>query len=164
MSSCAYDAEPYRFFTEKEAACVIALTNQIIPADESGPGAKYTNVVNYIDKQLIRVFTSEQPKYKNGIRALQESCRTLHRKLFEDLKFDAQTRFLEKMEKNELPKEYWQDIKRAQFFRLVIRHTMQGFYGAPRHGGNKNYISYQIMNLEYPLVVGQNRYRSDHGR
>ena len=42
---------------------------------------------------------------------------------------------------------------------MIIKHSMQGFYGPPRHGGNKNYISYKIMDLDYPYVVGQNRYR-----
>lgn len=164
MTGCSYDAEPYRFFSKEDAECVIALTDQIIPADQSGPGAKYANVVNYIDKQLTRVFKSDQGTYMKGIKAIQSSCKKLHGKSFEALDFDTQTRFLEQMEIDDLPKEYWQDIKASHFFNLVIRHTMQGFYGAPRHGGNRNYISYQVMNLEYPQVVGQNRYRSGHGK
>ena len=36
---------------------------------------------------------------------------------------------------------------------------MQGFYGSPRHGGNRNYASYRMLGLEYPPVLGQNRYR-----
>jgi len=35
---------------------------------------------------------------------------------------------------------------------------MQGFYGSPRHGGNRNYASYKMMGLEYPRLIGQNRY------
>ena len=35
---------------------------------------------------------------------------------------------------------------------------MQGFYGSPRHGGNRNYVSYKMLGLEYPRVIGQNRY------
>jgi hypothetical protein len=37
---------------------------------------------------------------------------------------------------------------------------MQGFYGSPRHGGNSNYVSYKMMKLDYPHVMGQNRYES----
>jgi gluconate 2-dehydrogenase gamma chain len=42
--------------------------------------------------------------------------------------------------------------------RLAVDRTMQGFYGAPRHGGNKDYASFKMMKLDYPLLVGQNRY------
>jgi len=37
---------------------------------------------------------------------------------------------------------------------------MQGFYGSPRHGGNKNNVSYKMMRLDYPVIIGQNRYKS----
>ncbi|MBN1996618.1 gluconate 2-dehydrogenase subunit 3 family protein [candidate division KSB1 bacterium] len=163
LPACAYDPAPFRFFTQKEAECVIALTDQIIPADESGPGAVYANVVNYIDQQLVRVFRNEQSVYKKGITALQNSCKKIYGQLFHELEFDTQTDFLIKVESNNVPKEFWDGIDPAQFFSMVIRHTMQGFYGSPVHGGNKNYISYRLMKLEYPQVVGQNRYRRNHG-
>ena len=35
---------------------------------------------------------------------------------------------------------------------------MQGFYGSPRHGGNKDYASYRMLGLDYPNIIGQNRY------
>jgi gluconate 2-dehydrogenase gamma chain len=40
---------------------------------------------------------------------------------------------------------------------------MQGFYGSPRHGGNKNYMSYQMMGIDFPLVVGRNHYKHLEG-
>lgn len=160
MPACVYEVTPYRFFTEGEARCVIALTDQIIPADESGPGAVYANVINYIDKQLVKVFTHDQSKYRNGITALQNNCQKLYRKKFEELGFNLQTEILEEIEANSLDQENWSS-KLNDFFNTVIDHTMQGFYGSPRHGGNKKYISYRIMDLEYPYVVGQNRYRKN---
>jgi gluconate 2-dehydrogenase gamma chain len=53
----------------------------------------------------------------------------------------------------------WQTKSSAEFFRLVRNHTLQGFYGSPRHGGNRNYASYKMLRLDYPPIVGQNRYR-----
>ncbi|MFC2091007.1 hypothetical protein ACFLT1_09565, partial [Bacteroidota bacterium] len=61
---------------------------------------------------------------------------------------------------NALPASIWEGlVNQSSLFRRMIQHTMQGFYGSPRHGGNKNYISYKLMKLEYPYIVGQNRYR-----
>ncbi len=72
-------------------------------------------------------------------------------------KFDR----LELLEKNDPSLNSWEEINPAAFFRMVIAHTMQGFYGAPRHGGNKNYVSYKMLGVDYPLVIGQNRYRKE---
>lgn len=157
MPACIYEITPYEFFTNEEAKCIIAMTDQIIPADENGPGAVYANVINYIDKQLINVFTSAQNKYREGIASLQKSCKKLYKKNFEEIEFSLQKEFLENIESNQIDKDHW-NAEPREFFGMVIDHTMQGFYGSPRHGGNKNYISYRIMNLEYPYVVGQNRY------
>ena len=164
MPACVHKAGPYGFFTQNEAACVIAMTDQVIPADEHGPGAVYANVVNYIDRQLTGVFAANQPVYRKGVAALQQSCQQVHHALFESLDFDTQTAFLQKMEKNDIPTEPWGDDKPSDFFSMVIDHTMQGFYGSPRHGGNKNYISYRLMELNYPLIIGQNRYGSSYGK
>ena len=46
---------------------------------------------------------------------------------------------------------------------MIRDHTMQGFYGSPRHGGNKGYASYKMLGLEYPRVIGQNRYAKNVG-
>jgi len=62
------------------------------------------------------------------------------------------------MEKNEMPQEQW-TISPKKFFDLLLDRTMQGFYGSPRHGGNKNYMSFKMLKLDYPLLIGQNRYR-----
>jgi gluconate 2-dehydrogenase gamma chain len=40
----------------------------------------------------------------------------------------------------------------------VLDHTRQGFYGSPRHGGNRDYASYRMLGLAYPNLIGQNRY------
>ncbi|SFS39221.1 gluconate 2-dehydrogenase gamma chain [Porphyromonadaceae bacterium NLAE-zl-C104] len=57
-----------------------------------------------------------------------------------------------------LPPSFWGKINQKEFFNIVLRNTMQGFYGSPRHGGNKNYVSFRMMRLDFPLLIGQNRY------
>ena len=46
------------------------------------------------------------------------------------------------MEKGELGAEDWDDVDQRSFFNLMLNHTMQAFYGSPRHGGNCDYVSY----------------------
>ena len=158
--ACRYEPAPFRFFTQEEANCLIAVCECIIPADDA-PGATDAGVIYYIDKQVSGFFSKYQEDYRYGLAALQSDCINLHGKSFESLSMEEQTGFLEMLEKNDPSLEAWEEIGPSDFFRMVISHTMQGFYGAPRHGGNKNYVSFKMLGIDYPLIVGQNRYRKD---
>lgn len=158
MPSCLKQGDPYRFFTLEEAKCVIALCEQIIPADELGGGATEAGVIHYIDRQLVAVFDYDQVIYQQGLSALQQTCLDLYGKRFEALDSGIQHQTLVKLEADELADNHWEGSGQSRFFRLVISHTMQGFYGPPRHGGNKNYMSYKMMGLDFPLLVGRNHY------
>jgi len=158
IPGCSAEVSRYTVFTRSEADCLDALCEQIIPADKYGPGASYAWVVNYIDRQLSGVFSAYLEKYHSGIKSITQSSLKIYNKRFEKLNFDVQTDFVMKMESDNLPAEFWSRQKSSAFLKMAIEHTKQGFYGAPRHGGNKDYISYRIMNFDYPQVTGQNRY------
>jgi gluconate 2-dehydrogenase gamma chain len=149
MPSCLKQLSPYQFFSYEEALCVIALCEQIIPEDKYGGGATEAGVINYIDRQLVAVFSYDQIIYQQGVEALQLSCLEQYGRRFEALDSATQLEALQSLETEEL----------QSFFNLVISHAMQGFYGSPRHGGNKNYMSYKMMGLDYPLVIGRNHYK-----
>jgi gluconate 2-dehydrogenase gamma chain len=159
IPACAGYDSVWRFFTENEAKTVIAFAEQIIPADKD-PGATDANVINFIDKQLVGPYTRFQEMYRKGIPAIENSAQNLFQKAFHELDFAVQTEFMIKMEKGELPEVLWKETNQTGFFKLMLDHTMQGFYGSPRHGGNVNYVSYKMMKLDYPHVMGQNRYES----
>lgn len=159
----------YRFFTEEEALLIDALVDQIIPPDE-WPGAKDAGVTRFIDKQLAGTYARFQTDYRSGLKDISLSCQKLYGVLFNELPFGKQTDFLSKMEAGKLENllnsaahgtadtGIWPDGSDRRFFRLLRDHTMQGFYGSPRHGGNLNYVSYKMIRLDYPLIIGQNRY------
>ena len=159
LPSCRQQPGGYRFFTAEEAACLIAFCEQIIPGDES-PGATDAGVIWYIDRQLSGVFEYDRESYRNGLKNLQGLCTVQFGKNFGQLAFAEQTLLLKKMEANQLTAKEWPAGKPADFFNLVRSHTMQGFYGSPIHGGNRDYASFRMLRLDYPLVIGQNRYRS----
>jgi gluconate 2-dehydrogenase gamma chain len=156
--SCKIDVPGYYFFTREEALCVIALCEQIIPADED-PGATDAGVIHYIDRQLTGYFKSNQGLYRNGIAAIQKSCLSLNGCRFEELENTKQFEFLINMEEGMLVGEEWKIIRQTELFNMLLNHTMQGYYGSPRYGGNKDYVSYTMLGMEYPLVIGQNRYK-----
>jgi gluconate 2-dehydrogenase gamma chain len=159
IPSCRFQYRNYRFFTSDEALCLIAFCEQIIPKDES-PGATDAGVIHYIDRQLSEVFHYDQETYRTSIKNLQSYCTKKHGKTFELLASEMQINILKMMESNQLNDSEWPENGAVNFFNLVLSHTMQGFYGSPIHGGNKDYLSFKMLRIDYPLVIGQNRYRT----
>jgi gluconate 2-dehydrogenase gamma chain len=157
--SCLKQPGIYRFFTPEEALCVVALSEQIIPKDQF-PGATDAGVINYIDRQLSGVFHYDQETYRTGIKNLQAYCGKKNGKKFEILQPEEQIHIMKLMESNQIPEADWAPGRPSDFFELLLSHTMQGFYGSPIHGGNKNYMSFEMLRIDYPLVIGQNRYRT----
>ena len=157
LPACFHKAAPFRFFTQKEADCLIAICECIIPADDA-PGATDAGVIYYIDKQIMGFFKKFQHAYREGIASIQKDSNKLFGSDFEFLQSEKQIRFLELLENNSSDLKSWTVIKPSDFFNMIISHTMQGFYGAPRHGGNKDYMSYRMLGIGYPQVIGQNRY------
>jgi gluconate 2-dehydrogenase gamma chain len=41
---------------------------------------------------------------------------------------------------------------------MLVSHTMEGFYGDPRHGGNRDRVSWKMLKLPYPPVRGRLHY------
>ncbi len=126
---------PLVWFTTGEAKVVEALTNQIIPADDA-PGAVAAGVVYYIDKQLTGPLAKFAADYRNGIPLFQSACSKKTGKEFLSLSFDEQATYLRQIERE------------SSFFRMVIDHTMQGFYGSPKHGGNRDEASWKMLGIK----------------
>jgi gluconate 2-dehydrogenase gamma chain len=156
-TACRSKISQWRYFDEEEITLLDALAEQIIPTDDF-PGGKWANVSNYIDKQLVSYYRHLQTTYREGLSAFQKTVIQMKGKKFEELPFEEQTPILEKMEKGDFSGDFWKNHPSPDFFEMIRQHSMQGFYGTPVHGGNKEYISYRMLGLDYPNVIGQNRY------
>jgi gluconate 2-dehydrogenase gamma chain len=157
LPGCKKSLSQWRFFTNSEAELIDSISEQIIPADE-WPGGRDSGVTNFIDKQLVGPYVRFKSKYRKGIAAIQDTCRTSYQKKFEDLTWDEQTIFLERLEAGNIKEPVWAGGFDKEFFSMVRDHSMQAYYGSPIHGGNKNKMSYKMIKLDYPLIIGQNRY------
>jgi gluconate 2-dehydrogenase gamma chain len=159
-SACKNKISRWQYLNEGEITLLDTIVEQIIPTDDF-PGGKWANVSNFIDKQLNTYYRIHQQVYREGLAAFENKVVQLKGKKFEDLPFAEQTTILEKMEAGEFSDGYWKDHSAAGFFDLIRQHSLQGFYGSPGHGGNRDYISYRMLGLDYPNVIGQNRYSDD---
>lgn len=136
----------WRFFTADEARTVDAIAECIIPGDRD-PGARQTGVVNYIDIQLTKTLKKHQRVYRQGIASVEDASRRRFGTSFADLAPGQQGDVLQDVEKNA-----------KAFFQLILTHTQQGFYGDPRHGGNRNMASWRMVGLPCPPIRGRQHY------
>src|SRR5271165_15420 len=155
-ASCGTAASPWRSLTAGEADTLASLCNQIIPEDQD-PGAVSVGVVNYIDVQLSSRLKRMTKVYRDGLAQLNKVSFQKYGKTFASLSDQQQIEFLTAIDRDKTAK----DAASREFFRIVVDHTMQGFYGDPRHGGNRNRASWAMLKLEYPPIRG--RFHEDTG-
>ena len=147
----------YRFLSDAEASLLTAICEQLIPRDDVA-GAADTGAVDFIDRQLGGAYGRHRKAYRAGLESFRRTCIQAHGAPFQDLPGDGRIGALRSIERGEAPAALWGEPSQRDFFNMVLAHTMQSFYGSPRHGGNRGYASYRMLGLDYPQVVGQNRY------
>jgi gluconate 2-dehydrogenase gamma chain len=144
LVACGRQSTPWRFLTAAEGRTLDAICEQIIPADQT-PGASWAGVVNFIDRQLMGPYRRQQAAYRSGLVAINEAAAKFG-KSFVDLDAARQTALLESL-----------TGPAKRFFATVIAHTMQGYYGDPRHGGNRDAVSWRMLGV--PVIPIRGRYR-----
>ncbi len=137
-------APGFLWLNAHQVECLEAIGEQIIPADQD-PGARDAGVVHYIDRVLAHEQRSKQPLYAAGLAGTDETSRAMFGKDFARLPFENQSAVLTAIEQGKAEGEAWKKLSSAQFFTTVWNHVLEGFYGPPSHGGNKNYASWKMV-------------------
>ena len=141
---CSRRTSSKQFFTAAELRTLTALCDQIIPADEA-PAASAAGVVAYISSQIVRHFKASRAIYREGLAAADR----LAGGSFSNLPSAKQQQVIRQMER--IP-------NLRPFIDQVIAHSMQGYYGSPRHGGNLNYASWRMLGIPSSPVRGRAHY------
>ena len=134
------------FLSDAQARTLAAICDQIVPAD-GFPSASQAGVLTYIDKQLVRHFRRHQDAYRDGL----EQAEAMSRK-----RFGRDLAALTSPQQLEVVSDLSQQAR--GFFDLVRSHTLQGYYGSPRHGGNRDAVSWRMLGLAAPPLGGQAQY------
>jgi len=122
-----------------QRATIEAAAARIIPADHD-PGALEAGVIDYIEQTLATHDGDHAQSYFDGVRELDELARQqFAAEEFSSLGPEQQDRILRLLEE-----------KASPFFSLLVRHTMEGFYGDPRHGGNKDRAGWTMLGFPGP--------------
>jgi len=121
-----------------------AIAERIIPSDDT-PGARQAGVVHYIDRQLSGHFRRFRETYREGIAAAVRLAGG---------DYAAAT----PQKQDAVLAQLQHDGRTRPFFDLVVTHAMQGFYGNPRHGGNRDFVSWRMLNIPPAPVRGRDQY------
>ncbi|MDE0354913.1 MAG: gluconate 2-dehydrogenase subunit 3 family protein [Deltaproteobacteria bacterium] len=160
-----------------ERATIEAAVACIVPSDED-PGAREAGVIDYIEGLLATdddvdtdISPREKKEYANFLLGsmggrTEEQQATLfklnglgsrHRQAYRDgvveldrlaAELDPGKNFCGLDEAGQDRVLTALDERKDPFFALLLTHTMEGFYGHPRHGGNRDQVGWQM--LEYP--------------
>jgi len=143
-AGCRGAASNLRCLTEREARTLDAITECIIPG-VGNPGSRQAGVIYYIDRQLTRRFREHRQTYRDGLAAADR----LAGGNYAGSPADVQEEILRKVER---------DPATRPFFDLLVAHSMQGFYGNPSHGGNRDFVSWRMLGVSPMPVRGRDPY------
>jgi gluconate 2-dehydrogenase gamma chain len=135
-------------FTAEQRKTVDALIDRIIPNDELGPGAAECGVGDYIDRCMAGYNAAEKPLFLEGLASLDVFALRTQGIAFATLTADKQDAVLTAIDSNQAP-------NLRGFFNRARRLTLEGMFGDPVYGGNKNFAGWNL--IRYPgakLAVG----------
>jgi gluconate 2-dehydrogenase gamma chain len=166
VSATAPQDEPLLFLNETQHAFVVAAVDTLIPADELSPSGSDCGIAVYIDRQLASAWGGGAKTYRSGpfikgkpeqgyqlsltpaeyfvtgIAAANEWSRKTFGHDFDRLDPDKRIEALKQMQEDNA--EFANFSSRA-FFARLLTITMEGFFGDPIYGGNRNKASWRML-------------------
>lgn len=146
MSGCFGHGSHWDVLSDSEAQTLAALCDQIVPADDFS-SASQAGVVTFIDRQLARAYRRHRKAYREGLAGAEQLARQRFGVALHEATPAQQLQIAVALEKQE-----------PAFFNLLRSHTMQGYYGSPRHGGNRDAVSWRMLGLDEPPLRGRALY------
>jgi gluconate 2-dehydrogenase gamma chain len=129
-------------FSVAQKRCLEAFTNRLVPHDELGPGAVECGVVEYIERSFADPQIGGKAAAVAGLDAVDAFSRETQGAPLADLSPDKQDAVLTALEKNS-----------ATFFGLVRRLTLEGMFGDPSYGGNRNFAGWDLIRYPGPRLA-----------
>ncbi len=141
------EREALEALTAQEIATLDAICARLIPTDANGRGASEARVSRYIDRALNGGLSWEKQAYVNGLSQLDAYSQRTYGASFAGLSTAQQDAVLTNLQAN-TASGFTPDSR--TFFNLVREDALQGMFCDPFHGGNANFVGWDL--LGYPGV------------
>jgi gluconate 2-dehydrogenase gamma chain len=145
-AGCSSHSGPWESLSDEQARTLAVLCDEIVPADDY-PSASQAGVVTYIDRQLARAYRRHRKTYWSGLEQVESHS---------DNHFGLRGSQASPDERLEMMRVLAK--RNPVFFELVRKHTLEGYYGSPRHGGNRDAVSWKMLGLSEPPLRGRAQY------
>jgi gluconate 2-dehydrogenase gamma chain len=149
LAALTAQAQQQTVFSATQLAILEAFADRLVPADESGPGARECGAVQYISNTLADFAAAEKPNFLAGLASLDEAARKSHGQGFAELAAAQQDEVLTAFEQQSRP-----------FFNRVRQLTLEGMFSDPFYGGNREFRGWDLIRYPGPrLAVSENEQR-----
>jgi gluconate 2-dehydrogenase gamma chain len=139
--------EPLENLTQAESDVLEAVVARLVPGDATSPGAAEARAAHYIDRALGGALAASRETYRQGLATLDALAVSSRGNPFPRLTGADQDALLQQLEAD-MPPTFPGGA--AAFFTLVLGHTLQGTFGDPHYGGNRNFVGWDL--LGYPGI------------
>src|SRR5262245_40237694 len=135
-----YRGEPLQALTVRQARFIDAIAARILPTTNT-PGAVEAGAVFYIDRALAGPYRHLLSHYPRGLRALTKYSKERFGAAFEELNNEQQDLVLGNLESGQVI-----GLRDgAGFFELLRTHVLEGVFGEPSYGGNRDMIGWKLV-------------------
>jgi gluconate 2-dehydrogenase gamma chain len=144
----AKSAAPATALSPDQRRVLEAFIDRLVPKDELGPGAVECGAAEYIDRCLADYLANEKTVFVQGLAAVDAYARTSQGGPFADLLAEKRDAVLTAIDTGQAP-------NLRGFFNRARRLTLEGMFGDPSYGGNKNFAGWDL--IRYPgakMAVG----------
>ena len=160
--ACGAPTGRWRVLSDAEVETLGAACDRIVPPDDY-PGATEAGAIEFIDCQLATREKENLGFWQAGLRGLDATALRRAAGRFHTLALAEQVALLEAVERGEVDAAGWGDVEPRSFFGTLVAYTMMAFYGDPRHGGNRERVSWRMLGLPGPPVRGRHSGPEERG-
>jgi gluconate 2-dehydrogenase gamma chain len=140
LAAGQYRGERLQALTPTQARFVDAVAARIFPTTDT-PGAVEAGAVFYIDRALAGPYALWLSRYGRGLRALNLYAKKQFGKSFEKLTGEQQDSVLRDLEAGKIT-----ELRNgSEFFELLRAHVLEGVFGEPGYGGNREMIGWKLV-------------------
>ena len=182
---------PWQFFSAEEGAAIEALVDRLIPGDDETPGAKWSGVATYLDRQLAGGYGSAEglymrppfleglptqgvqspltpaQRYREGLAALDHHVRQAYAgRAVSQLSEEQRDALISDLEHERV--QFQGGRSARAFFEMVLKDTKEGWFADPVYGGNRDMVSWKMIGFpgaryDYRDWIGRHNERYPRG-
>lgn len=138
----------WKFYTPEQGRTLSAIVDRLLPdsSDVGMPGAGRAGVAAYIDGQLsLPIFAGLERMMRAGVQFVDRAARRDHGGPFAGLSPQAQDALLSGFQTGAIG---GMRFPQAAFFDQLLHFSLEGYLGAPEHGGNRDAVAWQALGID----------------